>query len=129
MKRPVGETFVASNTYSLAQAWLFHEDGDVYPFAIYNDEQPVGFMMLDEDLEGRCIIVWRIMFPEENIGKGYGTKSLNLIAKLAKESNKYDFMVIQCALDNKRAKHVYEKVGFKDTGEIENGESVMRLEL
>ena len=49
--------------------------------------------------------------------------------KLAKESNKYDFMVIQCALDNKRAKYVYEKVGFKDTGEIEDGESVMRLKI
>lgn len=35
MKRPEGENFVASNAYSLAQAWLFREDGDVYPFAIY----------------------------------------------------------------------------------------------
>lgn len=127
MKRPAGETFVASNVYSLAQAWLFREANDVYPFAIYNDDEPVGFMMLDEDLEERCIVVWRIMFPEENAGKGYGTESLKLIAKLAKESGKYDFMIIQCALDNERAKHVYEKVGFRDTGEIEDGENIMRL--
>lgn len=69
------------------------------------------------------------MFPEENAGKGYGTEALKLIVKLTKESGKYDFMIIQCALDNKRARHVYEKAGFYDTGEIEDGESVMRLDF
>ena len=51
MKRPEGEHFVASNPYSLAEAWLYKDAGDVYPFAIYNDDTPVGFMMLDEDQE------------------------------------------------------------------------------
>lgn len=57
MKRPDGEKFVASNAYSLAQAWLYREAGDVWPFAIYNEETPVGFMMLDEDLEERCLVI------------------------------------------------------------------------
>ena len=58
MKRPDGERFVASNAYSLAQAWLYRESGDVYPFAIYSEGEPVGFMMLDEDLEERCLVIW-----------------------------------------------------------------------
>ena len=65
MKRPDNEGFVASNAYSLAQAWLYRDNNDVYPFAIYNDEEPVGFMMLDEDLEERYLVIWRVMFPEE----------------------------------------------------------------
>lgn len=81
MKRPEGETFVASNAYSLAQAWLYRDAGDVYPFAIYHDGMPVGFMMLD------------------------------------------------CHPDNKRAWHVYEKAGFRDTGEVENGECLLRLDF
>lgn len=129
MKRPADEHFVASNTYSLAQAWLFREANDVYPFAIYEDDAAVGFMLLDEDLEERCLIIWRIMFPEENAGKGYGTEALRLIVRLAGESGKYDFMILQCAPDNLRAHHVYEKVGFRDTGEINDGESVMRLDF
>ena len=60
MKRPDGERFVASNAYSLAQAWLYRESGDVYPFAIYSEGEPVGFMMLDEDLEERCLVIWQI---------------------------------------------------------------------
>ena len=70
MKRPEKEGFVASNAVSLAQAWLYREANDVYPFAIYNDDEPVGFMMLDEDLEERSIVIWRMMFPEEHTNKG-----------------------------------------------------------
>ena len=36
MKRPPGEGFVADNSYSLAQAWLYRSAGDVFPFAIYS---------------------------------------------------------------------------------------------
>ena len=79
MKRPENEHFVASNAYSLAQAWLYRDNNDVYPFAIYNDEEPVGFMMLDEDLEERCLVIWRIMFPVEHQNKGYGTKAIKKI--------------------------------------------------
>lgn len=57
MKRPPAENFVASNVYSLAQAWLYRNNNDVYPFAIYNDEIPVGFMLLDEDLEERSLVI------------------------------------------------------------------------
>lgn len=127
MKRPEGETFVASNVYSLAQAWLYRDAGDVYPFAIYDEDTPVGFMMLDEDQEERCLVVWRILISEANLNQGYGTEALRQIIRLAKESGKYDFMILDCDPENKRAWHVYEKVGFRDTGEMENGESILRL--
>lgn len=129
MKRPEGEHFVASNAYSLAEAWLYKDAGDVYPFAIYNDETPIGFMMLDEDREERCLVIWRIMFPEEHQNKGYGTEAMRQIIRLAKESGKYDFMIIDYAPENEIAKHVYEKMGFVPTGEISDGEIVAKLQF
>lgn len=129
MKRPDDEHFVASNAYSLAQAWLYRDAGDVYPFAIYDDDQPVGFMMLDEDLDEKCLIIWRIMFPVENQNKGYGTAAIREIIRLAKESGKYDFLLIDYAPDNKIAEHVYTKLGFKPTGVFEHGEYELRLDL
>lgn len=130
MKRPDGEKFVASNTYSLAQAWLYREAGDVYPFAIYHEETPVGFMMLDEDLEERCLIIWRIMFPEEYQCKGYGTLAIKQIIQMAENSGKYDFILLDYVPENEIAKHVYEKLGFLPTGEIvNNGEIEMKLTL
>ncbi|MDE6639402.1 MAG: GNAT family N-acetyltransferase [Acetatifactor sp.] len=130
MKRPDDEKFVASNVYSLAQAWLYREAGDVYPFAIYHEETPVGFMMLDEDTEERCLVIWRIMFPEEHQGKGYGTQAIKQIIQMAKDSGKYDFIILDYVPENTVAKHVYEKLGFLPTGEIvNNGEIEMKLVL
>ena len=129
MKRPDDEHFVASNAYSLAQAWLYRDAGDVYPFAIYDDETPVGFMMLDEDLDEKCVIIWRIMFPVENQNKGYGTAAIREIIRLAKESGKYDFLLIDYVPDNKIAEHVYTKLGFRPTGKYEHGEYELRLDL
>lgn len=130
MKRPDGEKFVASNAYSLAQAWLYREAGDVYPFAIYNGETPVGFMMLDEDTEERCLVIWRIMFPKEHQGKGYGTQAIGQIIRLAEDSGKYDHIILDYVPGNEIAKHVYEKLGFLPTGEIVNdGEIEMKLAL
>ncbi|MBQ2953502.1 MAG: GNAT family N-acetyltransferase [Clostridia bacterium] len=129
MKRPDDEHFVASNAYSLAQAWLYRDAGDVYPFAIYDDDTPVGFMMLDEDLDERCLIIWRIMFPAENQFRGYGTAAIREIIRLAGESGKYDFLLINYAPDNKIAEHVYTKLGFRPTGGFEHGEYELRLDL
>ena len=129
MKRPDDEQFVASNAYSLAQAWLYRDAGDVYPFAIYNDDRPVGFMMLDEDLEEKCLIIWRIMFPDEHRFKGYGTAAISRIIGLARESGKYDFLLIDYAPDNKVAEHVYKKLGFEPTGKFEYGEYELKLTL
>lgn len=129
MKRPEGERFVASNAYSLAQAWLYRNANDVYPAAIYDGDVPVGFMMLDEDLEERCLVLWRIMFPEEHTGKHYGTEAVKLLIQLASESGKYDSMLLDCAFGNERARHVYEKAGFIDTGRVENGERIFELKF
>lgn len=129
MKQPEDQHFVASNAVSLAQAWLYYENHDVYPFAIYNEDCLVGFMMLDEDLDERCMTIWRFMIAIEHQNKGYGTEALNKIISLVKESGKYDFMTLDYVPGNEHAKYIYEKVGFLPTGEISNGEVVMRLDF
>jgi diamine N-acetyltransferase len=129
MKRPNDEHFVATNAYSLAQAWLYREANDVFPYAIYDDDTPVGFMMLDEDLDEKCLMIWRIMFPVEHQNKGYGSAAIKLIIENARNTGKYEFLIIDYVPENVIAKHVYEKMGFKPTGEISDGEVVMRLDL
>ena len=86
-------------------------------------------MMLDEDLEEKCLIIWRIMFPAENQNMGYGTAAIREIIRLAKESGKYDFLLIDYAPDNYIAEHVYKKLGFQPTGVFEHGEYELRLDL
>ena len=129
MKRPEGENFLCENSVALAQAWLYRDDDDVFSFAIYNDDECVGFMQLEEDSDEKELIIWRIMFPEENTGKGFGTEAIKLVIKLAEESGKYDHLLLGCKPENKRAFHLYKKLGFKTTGKIEYGEAEMILPL
>ena len=131
MERPADEHYVASNALSLAQAWLYRDNGDVYPFAIYHDDGPVGFMMLDDDEHDgdHCLIIWRIMFPVEHQCKGYGTEAIRQIIDLARASGKYDAVLLDYVQGNAIAEHVYTKLGFRPTGEISDGEVVMKLHL
>lgn len=129
MKRPDGEKFVASNAVSLAQAWLYRENGDVFPFAVYDGDMAVGFMLLEEDMDQDELILWRMMLPPEHEGKGYGTAAVKLLIQYAKASGRYKKLTLLCAEKNVKARHIYEKLGFQPTGEIRYGDIDMELEL
>lgn len=129
LKRPEGERFVAPNAVSLAQAWLYREANDVFPFAVYHGNTLVGFVILDADEEERCLALWRIMFPEEHANKGYGTQTVRRIIELARESGKFDCVILTHKPENAIAKHVYEKIGFRPTGVISNGEIELKYDL
>lgn len=129
MKRPETEDFIASNAVSLAQAWLYRENGDVFPFAIYDDDNLVGFMLLEEDMEEERLDLWRIMFPPENENKGYGTAAIRLIIQYAADSGRYKCIGLLCSPENHKARHIYDKLGFRPTGEICYGDIDMQLDL
>ena len=129
MKRPDEEGFVATNAYSLAQCWLYREDGDVFPCAIYQDEEPVGFLLLEEDLDDKELIIWRMMFPEEHANKGYGSETVRQVIELARAAQKHHHITLLCHSENVRARHLYEKLGFCPTGKICYGDDELVLEL
>ena len=129
MKRPENEGFVAPNAVSLAQCWLYRDADDVFPCAIYYGESPVGFMLLEEDAEERKLMLWRIMFPVENCGRGYGAAAAELLIRLAKESGKYDGLYLDCNEKNTVAMGLYRKLGFAPTGDINHGDVEMMLTL
>ncbi len=129
MKRPDGEKFVAPNSVSLAQAWLYRNDGDVFPFAIYDDDTPVGFLMLEEDAEDGSLILWRIMISSEYGGKGYGTRAIRLLIEQTGACGKYQALKLDCDKTNAAALHIYEKLGFRPTGAVNHGSAEMQLPL
>lgn len=129
MKRPEGENFVAPNSVSLAQCWLYRENGDVFPCAIYADETPVGFMLLEEDMEEEKLMLWRIMLPPDNCGRGYGSRAVKLLIEQAKSSGKYAGLYLDCSPENTAARRMYEKLGFMPTGDINHGDVEMCLAL
>lgn len=52
---------------------------------------------------------------------GIGTKLLNTLLKLAKKELKCEIAMLWVFSNNKAAKHVYEKCGFREVGRIKDG--------
>ena len=124
-----GGKFVASAAFSLAEAWLYYEAHDTYPFAVYHGEELVGYMMAHEDMSRKALFLWRLAIAREHQGKGCGTDALRKFIALARESGKYDCVVIGYEEGNERGRHIYEKLGFRPVGVAADGETILRLDL
>ena len=120
------EDLVADNGCSIAQA---HFDEKAWMRGIYADETPVGFVMLWIDRNKPEYYLWRFMIDEAHQGSGFGRRAMQLlIAWVRAEPNATEFTLHVMDRANS-ARAFYESLGFEATGEVENEEIVMRLEL
>lgn len=130
------ENFVASNRDSLVEAYTTVTAGKVaLPFGIYDDETPVGFLMIGYDevkageikgVLGYAYSIWRFMIDERYQGRGYGRRALALaidyIAALPKGPAEY--MYLSYDPENTRAAALYASFGFAETGDLDDGELI-----
>lgn len=128
------QPFVAPNDVSLRQADEANAEdpGVARPFAIYADEKLVGFCMFafdpeEEDPDDRYWL-WRFMIDKSEQGKGYGQAALAEIIKYFR-NNGADQLWLSTEPENECGVHVYHKAGFKETGDIDDGEAVFALML
>lgn len=119
--------FVAPNVYSLAQAWVYYDSA--YPFAIYEDDIMVGFVMMGHDKDDDTYDIWRFMIDEKYQNKGYGKSALKLAIKYLIETFKVKEILLSFEPENHCAKKLYKSFGFEETGEINRNEVVMKLTL
>lgn len=129
LQRPEGEPFVAPNSVSLAEAWLYRNEGTVLPRALYNGKQLVGFVMTHDDRVKRVRDIWRILIPEEFVNHGFGTCALEILIAEVRTDPDFDALVLSYVPGNAVAEHVYAKVGFRPTGAIDDGEIVMKYDV
>ena len=90
-------------------------------FAIASDEEIVGVAMvrgLDE--EPACYELQQFMIDQRFQNKGYGTRALQLIIALLRRERKYHCMEVCVNKQDAAALHVYRKLGFADTGYIDD---------
>ena len=116
--------FVQMPSYYLA---LCHYGNQWKPLAVELDGQVIGFIMwaVDDD-DGSC---WfgGIIIDRKQQGRGYGRRAVTAaITMLAEEYGFVNFAMSYQRL-NAAAKHVYEQIGFRETGEMEDDEVVARL--
>lgn len=110
---------VSSVQRSLAEAWLYRKNGDVFPYALYAGNQLVGFVLLDMDEEESCCMIWRLLIDEQFQGKGYGQAAIHTIIHLATTMGEFSYVRADYVKGNKRMQHLLHSMGFEQFGEDE----------
>ncbi|MGL5005334.1 MAG: GNAT family N-acetyltransferase [Casimicrobium sp.] len=133
----VGSRMVAPNGMSVAQSFL---SKNAWARAVYAGDTPVGFVMLfDPTLDPEAaakeeappdeLYVWRLMIDFKHQGKGYGEQVLRFVIERARAMPGIKSVALSYVMEEGSAKPFYEKLGFRDTGKIDDGEMEMRLLL
>ncbi len=112
--------------YTMAQAYIYREV--VKLFAIYANNELVGFSMLDVDNPKSEYWIWRLMIDKQFQNIGYGKEAIKLIldyfSTVGAKQVKLSF-----EKDNIAAEHVYRQCGFVRTGDMHDSEVVTQIEL
>ncbi len=126
--RPEQQAFVASNVYSLAQAYA---EPCCEPLAVYAGDTPVGFVMTALDEQDGEYWIYRLMIAESEQGKGYGRAAMaQVIARLRKHHPERKVLYISFEPQNEAARRLYASLGFAPDGRMDDdGEEIYRLTL
>ena len=124
------QPFVATNAVSLRQADETNAEapGVARPFGIYADGRLVGFCQFafdpEADDEDDRYWLWRFMIDRSEQGRGYGQAALREIIRYFRD-NGADRLYLSTEPENELGMHIYRKAGFRETGIVSDGESVM----
>lgn len=140
------QPFVAPNDCSLEQA--AETDGKypgvVHPCGIYAGDKLVGFAMFifapedeypdnPDDPEEQYgeedrYYLWRFMIDHREQCKGHGQAALAWIIQYFRDRDA-PALYLSTEPSNELGLHVYHKLGFRETGEFDEDEAILKLEL
>lgn len=124
--KPEQEKFVANNAVSLAQA---HFEEKAWFRAVYADETPVGFAMLYDDPDTTDYFLWRFMIDRRYQGLDFGRRAIELLIEHVREQPGATELLVSYVPAEGSPGPFYAGLGFADTGEVNDGENVMKLML
>ncbi|HFH9945873.1 TPA: GNAT family N-acetyltransferase [Streptococcus suis] len=111
------ERKVASVEYSLAQAWLYREEGHLLPYAVKSGQKVVGFVLLSIQ-EDNSYFVWRLLIDSHYQNRGYGKEVIRQVIGLAKENPSCHTVTMNYVIGNHKMRYILEKFGFQSVGMI-----------
>ncbi|BAL90193.1 putative GCN5-related N-acetyltransferase [Actinoplanes missouriensis 431] len=121
--------FVAPNVDSLARAYVW-PDGEARLVCL--DGTPVGFVLfhpIDEKAPERGHSIVRFMIDQRFQGRGLGRRALAAALDWIAEHQRVDTVQLSVEPDNVKALAFYRAAGFTETGEVDEGELVLRRTL
>lgn len=136
------KTFVAPNDVSIIEAYIaVTRNGHAFPFGIYQDDTPVGFLMIgydtDDDWEDAPKIakgnynLWRLMIDRAFQQQGFGREAVRLALEFIRSfpCGKAEACWLSYKPENITARRLYRSFGFEETGEMDGEECIAVLKL
>ncbi|MCO5177477.1 MAG: GNAT family N-acetyltransferase [Thermomicrobiales bacterium] len=123
---PDQERFVADNLYSIAESAV---RPNTWPYVAFRDEEIVGFVLLSLEPERGRYWILRFMIDAAFQGQRLGTAMLQETIALLVARHHVSEIYLSFEPGNEVAEYLYERAGFRRTGEIEDDEIVMRLAI
>jgi len=123
------ERFVSHPIRSLAQAYVYYHQ--CTPFGIFYEEIMVGYLMVIYDYDLEEYNIWHMMIDKKFQGKGYGRAAMEaclayISSKPFGDSNR---VALTCHRENLAALGLYHKLGFAETGNYDDEEIELALNL
>ena len=126
---PGQEQYVSGPIRSLAQAYVYREQ--CQPFGIYAGERMVGYVMVIYDYDIPEYDIWHMMIDRAHQGRGYGKKALEKCLDYIRTKPFGDCsrVALTCHEGNSAALGLYASLGFLPTGQRDDEEIELALEL
>jgi diamine N-acetyltransferase len=134
--------FVSDNKMSIVDAYgAMTGGGNAFPFGIYDDDTPVGFLMIGfdvdeywEDYPGIAVgsyNIWRLMIDRRYQGREYGKAAMKLALDFIRTypCGEAEKCWLSYDPENYAAERLYSSFGFEPNGEKDGDEIIAVLEL
>ena len=118
--------YVSTTAHALAQAYVSPKTA--FPFAVYEDETIVGFLMLGYYEARNQYTVWKFLIDRRYQGRGYGKAALKLGIDFLQERFGVKEIFLGVSAGNEAAERLYRSSGFCPTGTVDGTMEEMRLE-
>lgn len=108
--------------------WSVHDGDTLVGFVMISDNIPAETLAEDEDVVGPYYL-WRLLIDHRFQGRGYGAATIEAVVDYLRTRPNAEVLLTSCAAGEGSPQPFYLHYGFEKTGEIQNGEDILRLDL
>ena len=123
--------FVSDVPESMREA-AEHPGAHAIWWAVYAGDAPVGFVMIADEVDGADYIpqfLWKLLIDERHQRRGYGTATLDLVVEYFQRRPGVEAITTSAGQGDGSPIPFYERYGFVRTGEVHDGEVLLRLAI
>ncbi len=113
---PKDQRRVASVEYSLAQAWLYRDSEDLFPYAVKSGQLTVGFLLLSYQHMENSYYIWRLLIDQKYQNQSFGKEVIRQVLQRARDDQQCHKVTVNYVIGNHKMRYILEKFGFQPVG-------------